>query len=765
VTNLAVDRQVGNLPAEVTSFVGRRNELTESKRILEGSRLVTLSGVGGVGKTRLALRVAVDVQRTFADGVWLVELSALHEADLLPRTVAAALELPDRSAEDPLNLLAGYLADRHLLLILDTCEHLVDACAMLAEELLRAAPRLKILTTSRQPLDVIGESTLLVRPLDTPDPDHPVVAGCDSVELFSDRARATVPGFAVTPENQRAVARLCRRLDGIPLAIELATVRLRAMSVDQIVERLDDRFRLLGTTRTGLERHQTLRGAVEWSHGLCTPDEQLLWARLSVFPGGFDLEAAEEACSDDRLSADAVLDTLGGLVGKSVVLREQDDTRYRMLDTIREYGAERLAELDPRDDLRRRHRDRYLRLTEDAASEAGRDRRQLAVLTRLRWEQDDLRTALGFSLSTPGEEPYGLRMAGALHLYWAHQGLYSEGRTWLARALDLVPEADIYRGRALYAAARLASWQGEFDEAEARIAEASRIAEDLGDRVLQANVVHVRALITFLAGDPEGSRAQLEESISAHAALGWPDPMALTTVAFVGAVCCVAGQFDKAVALCEEGIRTCDAIGERWTRADIVWVRALARWMSGEPERALADLAESLREKEAYGDLPGIAMSLDVIAGCAVSMGDAELAAMLFGATEVQWEKLGAPFAGPNYAAVRQITMDQAEQALGPEVFAAAHRRGGELPVAAAIGHAKGEASPTPEDAARSDPLTRREREVAALVSEGLSNREIAERLVIAKRTVDSHLEHILAKLGFTSRTQIAAWAAGRRNP
>jgi non-specific serine/threonine protein kinase len=787
VTNLAADRQQrGNLPADVTTFVGRRKELAEAKRILENARLVTLTGVGGVGKTRLALRVAADVQRTFADGVWLAELSALRDAKLLPRTVAMALELShSRSADDPVDVLADYLADRHLLLILDTCEHLVDACAMLTEVLLRAAPRLKILTTSREPLAIIGESTLLVPPLDIPNPERPVDPDCDSVALFTDRARATVPGFVMTPQNERAIVRLCQRLDGIPLAIELATVRLHAMSVDQIVDRLDNRFQLLGTTRTSLERHQTLRAAIEWSHDLCTPQERLLWARLSVFPGGFDLAAAEYVCADDELPADAVLDTLSRLVGKSILLREQGTagwdevgSRYRMLDTIREYGTERLGELGAGDELRRRHRDFYLRLADEAAGEAGRDHRQLAVFTRLRREQANLRVALDFSLDTPGEELRGLHMSGALHLYWAFLGLYSEGRNWLARALAAVPDAGANgrahrdddrpdRGQALYAAARLAAWQGDFAVAETHIGEAGRIADELDDPLLRAKVVHVRGLITFLSGDDQGARPVLEESLAAHTALGWPDPIALSAVAFAAAAWCLAGQFDRAVAVCEDGLSTCEATGERWCRADILMVRALARWMSDDPEPALIDLREALRTKETYGDLPGIAMSLDVMAGCAVSLGEAERAAVLFGATEVLWESLGAPFAGPSYGAVRDLTMSSAEQTMGAERFATAHRRGAGLPVAAAIEYALGDGAAAPAitrstGAGTPDPLTRREQEVAGLVAQGLSNREIAERLVIAKRTVDSHLEHILAKLGFTSRTQIAAWAASR---
>src|SRR5436305_3206706 len=319
VTTLVPDRRKGNLPAEVTSSIGRQRELSQVREAFERYRLVTLRGVGGVGKTRLALHLAADLQRSFVDGVWLAELSALRNAELLARTVAASLGLPDQAAGDPVDLLADYLAERHLLLILDTCEHLVDACGKLAEALLWAAPRLRILATSREPLGVKGEQSPLISPLEVPDSDE-AAAGSDSVALFADRAEAMVPGSTLTAANQQPVIQLCRRLDGIPLALELAAVRLRAMSIEQIVARLDDRFLLLGTARSSDDRHQTLRAAIGWSHELCTAQEQRLWARLSVFPGGFDLEAAERVCAGEPLTVSALFDTLGRLVEKSIVV-------------------------------------------------------------------------------------------------------------------------------------------------------------------------------------------------------------------------------------------------------------------------------------------------------------------------------------------------------------------------------------------------------------------------------------------------------------
>ena len=327
MTTLTLTLRKDNLPAEVTTFIGRRRELAAVAAAIGKYRLVTLRGAGGVGKTRLALRAAGLVRDSFADGCWLVELSALRDPELLPRTVSAALGLPDKAAGDPLAVLAGALADQEMLLVLDTCEHLVEACARLARRLLRAAPGLRILTTSREPLGVADEHTLAITPLED----------SEAVALFTDRARAAVPGFELTTANTGPVVQLCRRLDGIALALELAAVRLRSMPVEEILARVADRFRILGTARTSLDRHRTLRAAISWSHELCTPEERLLWAELSVFPGSFDRDAAEHVCGP------AAGQALTRLAEKSIVGYDEAAGRYQLLDTMREFAAERLA--------------------------------------------------------------------------------------------------------------------------------------------------------------------------------------------------------------------------------------------------------------------------------------------------------------------------------------------------------------------------------------------------------------------------------------
>ncbi len=749
-----------HLPAEVTRFIGRDKELSQVKDALGRYRLVTLRGVGGVGKTRLALRVAADVRRSFDDGVWLVELSALRNSELLARTVAAALGVPDQASGDPLDLLADYVADRHLLLVLDTCEHLVNGCALLSEVLLRAAPRLRILATSREPLDVMGEQSLLISPLEVPSADGPVTDS-DAVLLLLDRAEAMVPGFTLNAANERAVAGLCRQLDGIPLALELAAVRLRTMSIDQVLARIDDRFRFLGTARSSENRHQTLRAAVDWSHDLCTPQERLLWARLSVFPGGFDIQAAERVCAGGSLADGNLLEVLARLVEKSVVLYEQDGQRYRLLDTLREYGAEQLALLGEVDELRLRHRDYYLDLAERAAA-AGLGSGQVPWLLRLQRENHNLRVALDHSYSIPGQEQVGLRMTVLLLRHWLMLGQFTEGRRWHARALALGGESRD-AAWAVYGAAVLAIQQGDLDAAKPLLIRADELAQQTGDRDLMAHVMDARGISLFFTGDLEAAGRCHENALATYAEIGYNEPFALVTPARLASVCVLIGEFDRAAALSEEGLRRCEALGEQWARGTMFWIRGAARWLTGDVTHAVEDALACLRIKEKMGDLHTITMSIDLLSVCLVAQGEYVRAAELSGAGDALWKMLRAPIQqGPHYAGIRRANAETCRAELGDERFEAARSRGENMSVAEAIALAKSE-GPVTEDAAPVTPLTRRELEVAGLVAEGLGNREIAERLVLSKRTVDAHVEHIFAKLGFNSRAQVAVWFSRRQ--
>lgn len=766
-----------NFPAKVTRFIGRKRELSAVTAAIDAHRLVTLRGPGGVGKTRLALQVAAAVRDTFGQGAWLVELSVIRCRDLLAPEVAKALGLPDVAPGDPDGELARHLAESDLLLILDTCEHLVTACADLASTLLAACPGLRILATSRERLGVPGEQVMLISPLEvfagrgTAGHGPASVSGSDlaamgrseAVELFLDRARAIVPGYALTTANAAAVARLCRRLDGIPLAIELAAVRLRSMSAEEIVGRLDDRFRVLGTARTLTDRHRTLRAAVRWSHELCTPAEQRLWTRLSVFPGGFTSEAAE------AVGGPGTSEVLARLVDKSVVARDPDaapgetapgeSPRYRLLDTMREFGGELLPPGD-RDDARRRQRDHFQALVARAATQSARPE-QVRWMTWVRRESGNLRAALDYSFATPGQEAAGLAMTVGLRCYWLMLGAYGEGTRWHQLALATCPGSPD-NAWAIFGAGLQAVLQGDLVTAQPLLARAANLAATLPDPRLAASVTDAEGMAAFHSGDAPAAMDRHAAALAYFKEHGFTDALSLACYGRLASARLLAFRLDDAIELCEEGARRCEAMGDQWALGTVTRVRGGARWMSGDNEGAVADTLEALRIEEALGDQHTMAMCLDVIAVVLATRGDAGRgdyvrAAELRGAGDTMWETLRAPSRrDPAYAKVRQDAAAKCRAALGEARFKAALDRGAAMSLAEAVALARGQArvvaSPEPR------PLTRREREIAALVAQGLGNRDIAEQLYLSKRTVDSHLEHIFSKLGFTSRTQLANW-------
>jgi non-specific serine/threonine protein kinase len=785
-----------NLPAEVTRFIGRRRELPAITSALERHRLVTLRGAGGVGKTRLALRAAAGLRDNFADGCWLVQLSPLRApeprvgTDVLARAVAEALGLPGEAADDVARELAENLAERELLLVLDTCEHLTEAGAELAALLLAAAPGLRILATSRAPLGAPDEHSLLITPLELPRDDR-TAASSESVTLFVDRAQAAVPGFTLTAQNTPAVAELCRRLDGIPLALELAAVRLRGMPVEEILARLSDRFRVLGTSRTSTDRHRTLRAAVSWSYELCTPAEQRLWARLAVFPGSFGLAAAEHVCGPGtgqalaRLADKSVVQYFPGGATPRTPRGEPDEgakisdpqlseDRYQLLDTLREFGAEQLAAAPGGDGdvpVRVRHRDYYLGLAEQAApglAGAG----QAGWVRRLETETANLRAALGFSFSAPGETRPGLRMTRLLLSYWLMTGQFTEGRRWHELALPALDAAgltdaatdredELDRAWLVFGAGVLAVQQGDADAGGPLLAAATELAAGTGDEDLAAHVTDARGILAFNAGDLETARAEFEAALAVYQRRGFSDPAALVTYSRLASVGLLGFDLDGAVSLSEECLGRCAETGEQWARGTALWVRGAARWLGGDNAAAIADALACLRIKDQLGDRHTIAMSFDLLSVCLVATREFERAAVLYGAGDALWTLLRAPvLMGPGYAEIRQSAADTTRGELGEERFDALAGHGASLPLPEALAVAAGDA---PVRAAGGGPgggksLTRREREVAALVADGLGNREIAERLYLSKRTVDSHIEHIFTKLGFTSRTQLAGW-------
>ncbi|SMD27466.1 ATP-binding protein [Kibdelosporangium aridum] len=771
-------RHGDNLPAEVTSFVDRRREIAEVKRFLSTSRLLTLTGVGGVGKTRLAVRAAAGVRRAFPDGVWLVELAALQDRTLLEQTVADTVGLHDRSARSPREVVVDHLRDKQLLLVLDNCEHLVDRCAGLAVELLAAAPGLRILATSRHALRTPGEHILAVPPLPVPDPERPSqpgkLVGNEAIRLFAERATAVAPGFAVTADNHPTLARICRRLDGLPLAIELAAARLRVLTLEQILHRLDDRFRLLCTgSRTVLPRHQTLRAVVDWSYQLCSPPEQALWGRVSVFIGGFDLDAVEAVCAGDGIDRAQVLELVTGLVDKSSLTRHDQNhgpqARYQLLDTIRHYGRDTLRTAGKEAALRRRHQDYYLDLAERGEAEWFGPT-QLEVAARTRSEHANLRLALEFSLSTPGESHNGLRLATTLYFYWGGCGFVAEGRHWLDRALALNTEPSRARATALWINAHLAVLQGDLLAATAMVEECRAWAQGRGEMTTLAYAICIGGTVAWFSGDLPRAQALLEDALARFEALGELNGTVIRGYLALIVVAVFQGDPARAVALGEHARALSDRYGEQWARAYTLYGLSLAEWRRGDVAQANRYAKESLRGTRVFNDTLGTALLVERLAWIAGTAGEGERAAVLLGAAHQIWHLVGGRLllGSPHYLAAYDACEQQARRTLGDRAFQAAFARGADLDLEQAVAYALGEKPEpaTPASAATDTAqtlLTRREQQVAALVADGLSNKDIAARLVIAQRTAEGHVENILAKLGFTTRTQLATWVIEHR--
>ncbi|MGW4774799.1 protein kinase domain-containing protein [Nocardia sp. NPDC004278] len=756
-------------PLELTSFIGRRTELTEAKNLLASSRLVTLTGIGGVGKTRLALRAATGAQREFADGVRLVELGQLHDGALLTGVIAASLGL--RAQGQPvLDVLIDYIAPRQLLLVLDNCEQIVDAATKVSETLLRACPGLRILATSREPLGVGGESVLRVRPLTVPDPDGQpslrATARYDAVTLFVERAAAAVPGFALTQDNVAAVTEICRQLDGLPLAIELAAARLRTLSPEQILARLTDRYALLTRgSRSAPSRQQTLRLCIDWSYSLCTSAEQQVWAQLSVFAGSFELDAAEQVCRND-LAAEDLLDVLTALVDKSILIREESDSvvRFRLLETVRDYGLDKLDEAGQYTNLRRRHLDWYRQLALDADAD-WISPRQLDWIARLDREQPNLRQALDFCLTdTEAESDAALSMASALQPFWFSRGQLGEARHWLDLALARRPAtATAVHAKGLWRAVLVAEAQDDRTVASALVAQLQALAERTERPIVHAFANLALGLHALRSGDPQQARAPLEAALESFTA---QDDVYGQVFALLGLGWTHESQGDSAAALSYHGkaLAITESYGDSAHRSYALWGTTVAAWHHGDRDGALRQLRQWLPLIRQQRDPLMASTALETLAWIVgVQAGSARLAAVLLGATNAMNQLAGTSAVFfPSLVGHGEDCERAARRTLGRRSFEVAYHEGTAMDLDAAIGYALGE---QPQAATRSpgpSDLTTREREVADLVADGLTNKAIAARLHISPRTADGHVEHILTKLGFTNRAQIAAWVAER---
>jgi predicted ATPase/DNA-binding SARP family transcriptional activator len=714
-----------NLPALLTTFIGREREIAEIKRLLVQVRLLTLTGSGGCGKTRLALQVAGQLEGEYPDGVWLVELAALSDPSLVPQAVASAFGLREAPGRRALTAtLAESLSRKQLLLVLDNCEHLVEACATLSDALLRACPSLYLLATSRQPLGLVGEAVWPVPPLSLPDlrrlPPTEHLLQSEAIRLFVERARLAQPDFALTSRNAAAVAQICHRLDGLPLAIELAAARVKLLSAEQIAARLDDRFRLLsGGSRTA-PRHQTLRAAMDWSYELLSEAERTLFNRLAVFAGGWTIEAAEALSDGD------VLDLLSSLVDKSLALAEPDSTgavRYRLPETLRQYGRERLADSGEAEQILRRHAAFFLMLAEQAEPELlGPE--QAAWLGRLEREHENLRAALAWARER-GDAEAALRLAGAMWFFWLQRGYWSEGRERLEEALALARDSGCSRERAkaLCGAGTLAWPQDDYGAARSRLEESVALWQQLGDRWGLALALYYLGHAALMSGDYPAARSCYEESLPIFEELG--DTWGLSQpLEGLGRVALQEGDYAAARARLEESLAIRRAIGDKWqialaqnvlgdvarcqrdyNLATALYEESLALFREldsrggmasslhnlgyvahgqGDERRAGALFGESLTLFCELGDKRGIAEALAGLAGVAAATGQPERAARLFGVVEGLLTAIGVQL-WPSNRADFDRDVAAARARLDEATFMAARAQGRAMSIARAV--------------------------------------------------------------------------------
>ena len=811
-----------NAPQEPNSFVGRERELDELRRLVGTTRALTLCGAGGIGKTRLALRVLAGVADDFPDGAWVVDLGDLRQPDLVVSRIASVIGVSEEPGRPLLETLADALASRQLLLALDNCEHLIESAARVCQRLLASAPGLRLIATSREPLRVAAETVWQVHPLSVAPPGASAAEDADryeAIRLFAERASASLSGFAVTSANVAVVAALCRALDGIPLAIELAAARVRALSVEQIFARLVDRFSLLTTGSRGAPpRQQTLRAAIDWSYGLLTGPEQVLLRRLSVF-AGWSLEMAEQVCSDNYIQAADILDLITALVDKSLVVREPEvlgQARYRLLDTIREYAAVCLVEAGESPVFRGRLRDYTMAVAEDSlavgmALAPAPWSARVDVFRRYDVEQGNLWQVLTHCLADTDVET-GLRICIAVRPVWVVRGTFAEGAEWLDSflALDVPDTSEGIRGAALIGRAQLAL-SSDRTAAEPAAEEGLELCRAAKDDFWTASGLNLLAEIALHTGriDEAASCADEALSVAQAAGDGWNEGYALGVRA---AIAGLQGKLREAQQLAKASIAVMRRIDQQWGVArallglgDLARARrdlddahsrylealAILREIDARPEiaRCLAGLGrvamelgdlelarqhltESLRLSHSTGARIGVARGLEAFAGLAVREDRPELAVQLTAAATALRDAAGlAALSGAR--AERYLA---SARRLGEPAVTRLWAQGLALSADAAVALAMDAPQPAetlpgpltalgPDEVPPALPgvLTPRERQVVALVARGSTNKAIAEELFISPATAARHVANIMSKLGFNTRAQIAAWATDRQ--
>jgi predicted ATPase/DNA-binding CsgD family transcriptional regulator len=754
----------GNLPAEATSFIGRRRELAELRKKLTGTRLVSLVGPGGVGKTRLAVRVATDLGRGFPGGAWLVELADVQDPALVSNAVMAALDLRDQAATEPRALLLTYLRDRELLLVVDNCEHLLGAAGQLLTEVIRAAPGVRVIATSREPLSVAGEQVVPVAPLELPPAQatEPLdrLRQNEAVMLFTQRAAAASGRFELTASNQAAVVDLCRRLDGLPLAIELAAVRTRVLTAEQIRDRLTDRFALLtGGSRAALPRHQTLRTTIDWSHDLLEAGERTLLRRFCVFAGRFTLEDVESVCTSDEVPAAHALDLLSSLVDKSLVMRE--DARsiacYRMHETMREYAALKLREAGEEDAVELRCADYYVSRCQRSAAES-----RYRLPDWLGWmdlEIDNVRSVLRRCLMQ-ADFARGIDLATSLGWFWITRAT-TEGARWLDELLASAPGNPGADAWAYFMRGFLAVLQSDPATARPALKRAVAAAREAGQLHPLSHSLSMASIAENMAGDRASASRLLEEARGVTSSIDdLPATIALLQASALGGL--FAGDLDAVRSASSDGARLSREAGDLYSLEMMLLNLGTAALIAGDLDQSKPLFAEALRIAHQIDDRVAQYYLLDALGCHAARSGHARLAAHLLGAAETVRIGAGASVIA-TLAPLLVEAQESAIAALGASRFEAEFKAGERLSRDAAVGIALGEPAHV-ATAASEHPgaglLGKREAEVARLVADGMSNKQIGARLFISVRTVDGHVRSILNKLGFNSRAQIAAWMA-----
>jgi predicted ATPase/DNA-binding SARP family transcriptional activator/DNA-binding CsgD family transcriptional regulator len=805
-----------NLPTSRTSLVGREREIVELKRGLAMTRLLTLTGVGGSGKTRLALEVARDLVGAYADGVWLVELAPLSEGTLVPQAVARAMRVREQPGRPLIDTLTEALRKKMTLLILDNCEHLADSVARLADTLSDVCSNLRVLTTSREPLEVEDEVLLRISSLSVPDTNRLPAVGelmrYDAVRLFVERTRLRLPAFDITPQNATAVAEICRNLEGIPLAIELAAARMDVLTAQQIAQRLDRVLGLLTGGRAADRRHRTLRATLDWSHELLSEPERKLFGRLSVFAGGWTLEAAEAVGAGDGIEEGDVVELFLRLVDKSLVASEAEEGGFRngMLEPVRQYARERLEESGEAQATKRAHAEYFLALAEEAEPRLW-ESEDKAWFDRLEKEHDNMRAALSWTLEHE-ETELALRLGGALRWFWRARGYHGEGRRWLEQALsEEGPASARARADALDGVGWLASEQGEIDRAEAAAKEGLKLCEEAGiGGIIAADFKNLLGERAWLRGDYERAAELFEEGLVLHRE-------ASNTRGVAWSVCSLAnvssqqGDYERSKKLYEEGIDLARELGGASMLGDLLISLGYEYLLEGDHERATALSEEAAQLYRERGSRSGLRYALDTLGWAAVlredhaqakalheeslvlceemgdkvmgqgslgglacsaaSKGEAQRAARLFGAAQALREAAGYRQT-PRERALGEPYLASARSRLNEAAWETAFAEGQAMSFGEAVEYALSTevlsrpAPSAPEEPSTGSPqadLTRREREVAALVAQGLTNRQIAKELVLSERTVENHVANLLKKLELRSREQVAASMSERQ--